>query len=425
MKGYTPDTMLFDVPTEFAANRPDCPAAPDFESDTSSCFHPENFDHVFRGPVSLRTALAQSINVPAVKTLYLAGMPAVLETLSSLGVTTLTDPSRFGLSLVLGGGEVHLNELVGAYSALAADGIKRPEQMLLEVRDADNTILESYEEKGDQVIDPYYARLVNTVLSDVDARSGLFSGSLSLTTFPGRDIALKTGTTNNYRDAWTVGYTPSLVAGVWAGNNDNTPMKRQGSSILAALPIWNAFMKEALSSYPEESFPKPEVRPAAKPILGGTYSPDGEIHTILQYIDRTDPLGPPPSNPSDDPQYLNWEFGVRAWALEHGFHASSSLATPPSGAAPLVSFSNPPPGSFISSGPFGISGTILSGDSLTNISIRLNGSVLGSFSGPFTTPYPFVYSVTPNSLQLQNTLSVEALSSRGVLGSSSLILYTH
>ncbi len=118
-QGYTPDTIVFDVPTEFAANRPECPARPDFSNENPKCFHPENFDQIFRGPIRFKEALAYSLNIPAVKVLYLAGLSNTLKLLQSFGITTLTQPDRYGLSLVLGGGEVTLQQLVGAYSTLA------------------------------------------------------------------------------------------------------------------------------------------------------------------------------------------------------------------------------------------------------------------------------------------------------------------
>ncbi|MEK7212751.1 MAG: transglycosylase domain-containing protein, partial [Patescibacteria group bacterium] len=136
-KGYTPETILFDVPTEFVSNNPDCPATPVFkdkgEEDASVCFHPQNFDLKFRGPVDLRTALAQSINLPAVKVLYLTGLEDSLKTLQSFGLNTLNNPARYGLSLILGGGEVRLIDLVGAYSVLAQEGLRRAPALVLEI----------------------------------------------------------------------------------------------------------------------------------------------------------------------------------------------------------------------------------------------------------------------------------------------------
>ena len=303
-KGYTPETVLFDVSTEF---------------DTSGTvsYRPENYDHFYRGPINLRNSLAQSINVTAVKTLYLAGINDTIKNAFDFGLTTLTDPNRYGLSFVLGGGEIRLIDMVGAYSVLSQDGTKHQQSLVLSVTDDRGSVLEKYLDRSTQVIDPRYPRMVNDILSDPDARRPLFESSFDLTVFPDRDVALKTGTTNDYRDAWVFGYTPSLAVGVWAGNNDNTPMQRSGGSILAAVPIWHTFMGEVLAKFPSETFTRPEAVSVAKPMLDGNYLSNGEAHSILHYVDRADPTGFIPGNPSQDPQYNLWEAPVRAWAMQN------------------------------------------------------------------------------------------------------------
>ncbi len=190
--------------------------------------------------------------------------------------------------------------------------------MVLQVQDAKGNVLESYADNTTQVADPQNVSLINNVLSDANARSGLFQNSLNLTVFPGYDVALKTGTSNDYRDAWSMGYTPDLVAGVWAGNNNNTPMQRNGSSILAAVPIWHAFMAQALTQYATDTFPLPATTtPPSKPILAGDYTANNQVHTILYYVDKNDPTGPPPASPAADPQFSNWETGVINWAKQN------------------------------------------------------------------------------------------------------------
>ena len=300
-KGYTPETILFDVSTEF---------------DTSGTvsYRPENYDHSYRGPINMRNSLAQSINVTAVKTLYLAGINDTIKNAFDFGLTTLTDPNRYGLSFVLGGGEIRLIDMVGAYSVLSQDGIKHQQALILSVTDDQGSVLEKYLDRSTQIIDSRYPRMVNDILSDPVARRPLFESSFNLTVFPDRDVALKTGTTNDYRDAWVFGYTPSLVVGVWAGNNDNTPMQQSGGSILAAVPIWNMFMSETLPNFPTETFTRPEAVSVAKPMFDGNYRSNGEVHSILHYVDREDPTGSIPGNPAQDPQYNLWEAPVRAWA---------------------------------------------------------------------------------------------------------------
>ena len=307
--GYPEQTLLFDVETEFSTN-------------LQQSYKPQNFDDYFRGPVNFRTALSQSINIPAVKTLYLVGIDNLLSTLKDFGINTLNDPRRYGLSLVLGGGEVHLTDLVGAYSTLAQEGNRHAQQTILRIEDRDGNILESYTDQIARVIDPEYPRIINDILSDVKARSGLFQSSLGMTIFPGHDVALKTGTTNDYRDAWSVGYTPNLVVGIWAGNNDNTPMQAQGGSILAAIPMLSAFLSKALPSQTPASFPAPTGSIVNKPMLNGEYIANfvsnrriyPQVHNILYYVNRDNPTGPMPSNPAQNSQFKSWEEGVLSWA---------------------------------------------------------------------------------------------------------------
>lgn len=326
-KGYSPETIVFDLPTEFSKYNAVCPLTNINyieKNPNPLCFHPENFDQKFRGPTSFRDALAQSINIPSVKVLYLAGIADAIKTAEDFGIGTLTDPNRYGLSLVLGGGEVKLVDMVEAYSVFSQEGVRHPQTLILEVDDPQGKILEKYLDQGTQLVEPQYARLINNILSDADARSPLFQNSLGLTVFPDREVSLKTGTTNDYKDAWAIGYTPSLVLGVWAGNNDSRPMRRQGGSILAAIPIWNAFLNEVIGNYPAESFNKPDATPENKPILDGEYIINGQAHDILYYVDKNNPLGPIPPNPAADPQFINWELPVSLWAASHNLETSTS-----------------------------------------------------------------------------------------------------
>ncbi|HVO28385.1 MAG TPA: transglycosylase domain-containing protein [Candidatus Paceibacterota bacterium] len=328
--GYSPDTILMDVPTEFSTD-PSCPAIPDFNATNSKCFHPQNFEGTFAGPMSIRDALAQSENVPAVEMLYLVGEQRAVGNAYNFGLTTLTDPAQYGLSLVLGGGAVHLIDEVSAYSVLATDGVKHAQTMVLSVQDANGNTLESYKDQATQVADAQSVRLVNSILSDAAARAPLMGASQNLTVFPGYDVALKTGTSNDYRDAWAFGYTPSLVVGVWAGNNDNSPMQKSGSSILAAVPMWSAFMQQALPEVPNDTFTQPDPVNETKPMLDGQYLVDGQVHSILYYVDKNNPLGPQPADPAADPQYENWETDTQAWIAAH----PSILGQQPQSTLPL------------------------------------------------------------------------------------------
>lgn len=316
--GYTPDTVLFDVPTEFSTDA-ECPSVPDFTSTDKNCFHPQDFEGTFAGPLTVTNALAQSVNVPAVKMLYLVGEQNAIQNMSSFGITTFGDPSQYGLSLVLGGGAVHLIDLTEAYSVLATGGVKHAQTMVLSVTDANGNTLESYNDQASQVADAQSVNLINSILSNAAARAPLMGGSQGLTVFPGYDVALKTGTSNNYTDAWAMGYSPSLVVGVWAGNNNDAPMQKAGSSILAAVPMWSAFMTQALPEVPNTTFAQPDPVTATKPVLTGQYVINGQVHDILYYVDKSDPTGPDPTNPAEDPQYNNWEVGVENWAKANGY----------------------------------------------------------------------------------------------------------
>ena len=315
-KGYTPQTIVFDLPTEFTANNPNCPLIVDFSNKLKECYHPENFDRQFRGPVNLKNALAQSINIPAIKVLYLAGIGDTIKTAKDMGITTLNDVSRYGLSLVLGGGEVKLIDLVNAYAVFSQEGIKHNQKIILKIEDFSGKTIESATDQANKVVDPQYIRLITDILSDNEARSPLYQNSFNLTTFEGRQVALKTGTSNDYIDAWTVGYTPNLVVGVWAGNNDNAPMQKQAGSILAALPIWNSFMVKILNNFPVEFFndAEKENQYINKTMLNGNYvDNNNSVHNILYYIDKNNPMGEIPLNPKDDSQFLNWEIPVQNW----------------------------------------------------------------------------------------------------------------
>jgi 1A family penicillin-binding protein len=308
LKGFTPDTTVFDVPTQFSTF---CNPS-DITNDTPPCYAPGDYDNKFRGPMTFTTALAQSINVPAVETLYLAGIQNVLNVASAMGITSLGDRSQYGLSLALGAGEVSLLELTSAYSVFANDGVRNPPTGILSVTDASGNVLEQYTAAPVQALDPNISREMSSMLSNNPARFPEYP-TVNPLTIPGYDVAVKTGTTNDYKDAWTVGYTPALALGVWAGNNDNTPMVKEIAGYIVA-PMWNAIMTKALAKYPKEYFSDPAPYPTTiSPVLQGTYNPGGVLHSLLYWIDKDDPQGPQPTNPNDDPQYRYWEYGVQAW----------------------------------------------------------------------------------------------------------------
>ncbi|MEK7103351.1 MAG: penicillin-binding transpeptidase domain-containing protein, partial [Patescibacteria group bacterium] len=216
MKGFTPQTTIYDVITNFSAS--------------GEAYIPKNFTNKEYGPVTLKKALAGSLNITAVKVLYLTGIDTVSTLAKDLGYTSLNDPQRYGLTLVLGGGEVTLLEHASAYTAFAREGERAEPIAILKIEDRHGKVLQEFKDpKVNRVFDEEIARQMNDMLSDNNARSYIF-GANNLLTLSGRPVAAKTGTTNDVRDAWTIGYTPSVVTGVWVGNNDNTSMKKNGSA---------------------------------------------------------------------------------------------------------------------------------------------------------------------------------------------------
>jgi len=316
IKGYSPETVVFDLKTNFET-----------DSSEEKKYEPENFDHRFRGPVSFRNALAQSINVPSVKVLYLAGLKETLSLAKKLGISTLTSPERYGLTLVLGGGEVRLIDMVEAYSVFACQGKKHNQKVILKIVDSQGKVIKESKDEVEEVIDPEKVKILNNVLSDNQARAPLYGGLNNQIQLPDREIAAKTGTTNDSRDAWIFAYTPSYVVGIWVGNNNNAPMLKKGSSILLAVPLWRHFADVFFLDKPKEEFEKPEIKEIAKPMLNGKYiafyKEEGklkpQVHNILYYVNKEDPLGEMPEKPEEDPQFENWEKPVLEWLKESGF----------------------------------------------------------------------------------------------------------
>ena len=362
-KGFTPDTVLFDLPTEFSLDAKNCPTTNiNYSNNNPLCYHPLDYDRKFRGPLTMRQAIAQSLNIPSVEVLYLAGVNETINTAQDMGIETLKDRSRFGLSLVLGGGDVKLLEHTAAFSVFANEGVKNPTSAILKIEDAKGKILEQYEPKQIKVMEPQIARLISSVLSDEQNRSPIF-GSKSKLYIEGIPVAAKTGTTQEYKDGWTMGYTPSLAVGVWAGNNNNAPMVQGADGVYVAAPIWNEFIKQAYAKKQEarlmarqagndkqgienyfdlpeqpEQFNPPEPITTNKDALNGKIAteirlkinkisgklatnltpPDlveekvyYQVHNILYYANKNNPLDE--SNGQNDGQFTNWEEPVLAW----------------------------------------------------------------------------------------------------------------
>jgi 1A family penicillin-binding protein len=235
----TPGTVLKDEPVTYniAGSPP---------------YRPQNYDKKFRGPVLPRRALSNSLNVPSVEVLSRVGLPTALDTAKRLGITTLEDPNRYGLSLVLGGGEIKLIDITNAYATFASNGLKNDPTTILEIDDKSGRDVYTFKPEPHRVIEEEVTFLISSILSDVSARAEVFGTALNIS----RPAAVKTGTTENYRDSLTLGYTPSLTIGVWVGNNDSTPMDNIAGS-LGAAPIWKQLMEKFLSGTPVEKFTPP------------------------------------------------------------------------------------------------------------------------------------------------------------------------
>lgn len=244
-KGYNPATVIFDIPTQF--------------STATGPYTPKNYDLEFHGPVRVRTALASSYNVPAVKTLEFVGVGSLLSFLSDLGIQTLDESAaHYGLSLTLGGGEVRLIDMARAYHVLASYGSKIDPSPILEIQGPGGELLYTWQQPRAQYVLGEYGRenayLIIDILKDPDARiPGFGEGSVLEIS---HEAAVKTGTTRNFRDNWTIGFTPRLLTAVWVGNADASPMENI-SGVSGAAPVWADFMEAALAASPKESFEVP------------------------------------------------------------------------------------------------------------------------------------------------------------------------
>ena len=223
----TPASLMLDIPTCF-----------DVPGQKRYC--PDNYDNQFHGATQVRFNLGNSYNVPAVKTLALNGLEEFIKTASAMGITTFKDPKNYGLSLTLGGGEVKMIDMAVAFGTLANKGKKQNLYSIQKVEDYTGQLLEEHKfEEGQPVISPESCYLVSHILLDNNARQPMFGQSSYLVVRSHPEVAVKTGTTNDRRDNWTIGYTPSYLTAVWVGNNDNKSMSYVASGITGASPIWN------------------------------------------------------------------------------------------------------------------------------------------------------------------------------------------
>lgn len=365
-KEYSPAKIIYDVKTDFGGG-----------------YVPQNYNGNFNGPVTMRTALANSLNIPAVKVMSLAGMDNVLRTAEDMGITTLTHKDQYGLSLVLGAGEVKPVEMAGAFGVFAAKGTKHDLKCILKVSNAQGKTIYEYkqeEDKGREVLDPQVAYEINSILSDNKARSMVFGTNTALA-FPNKTIAAKTGTTSNFKDAWTMGYSTDIATAVWVGNNDSTEMSKGADGSVIAAPIFHAFMDKVVTENKPFERPK-EIQDVTvdkfSTKLPSEFSPEtvtdifaswqvptdrDDIHVRVKLC-RANGLLAPDGMPdslteerlytnihSERPDNPNWEGPVRGWAIAAGLGDSvpTERCDPNSiSSGPEVSISSPGNGSTVS-----------------------------------------------------------------------------
>ena len=255
-KKVTPATIVADIPTCFlvAGQTPYCPV---------------NYDGEFHGGVNIRESLGNSFNIPAVKVLALNGVDNFINFARDMGITTFNDPSRYGLSLTLGGGEIRPYDMAVAFGVFANSGIKQELTPILKIEDWTGKVLEETDTEGlngNRVLDNSIPFLISNILSDNGARIRAFGSSSLLNVSGYSNVSVKTGTTNDRRDNWTIGYTSEVLAVSWVGNNDNSPMTGAVSGVSGASPIWNKAITKALDMikegklYGEETDPNPDLQ---------------------------------------------------------------------------------------------------------------------------------------------------------------------
>jgi len=282
-KGFTAESLIMDTPVTFKG------------IGGQKDYSPNNYTGKFVGPLSLRQALGNSINVTAVKILSMVGIESMLKQAYDMGISTLEptkeNMAKFGLSVTLGGAEVRMTELAAAYSAFANQGKRTDLIGILKVEDKNGRVLEdnTKENIAKQVIPAQEAFIISNILSDNSAREITF-GAVNALNIPGYQVAVKTGTTNDKRDNWCVGWTPNLLSLVWVGNNDNSQMGKVASGVSGASPIWKRIMLLALPTRPKQDFSIPEkIISMDVDKVSGYPAHDGFSSKMAYFVDGTQP----------------------------------------------------------------------------------------------------------------------------------------
>lgn len=432
---YSPASLLMDVTTNFGKfNNKD--------------YIPQNYDGSEHGPVSMRQALAGSLNIPAVKTLALVGVDSAVQTAHSLGITTAL--ANCGLSLVLGGCEVKLIDHVAAYAALANGGVKNDKTFILKIEDRNNQTLEEFQPHPQEVLDPQAVYELTSIMTDNSARSFVF-GPNSPLYFADRPVAAKTGTTQKWHDGWTLGFTPSLAAGVWVGNNNGDYLKAGADGVIVAAPIWHEFMQNALKGRPVEQFNRPDgikdvvvdslsgklptqITPTTKTEVFADYSVPADydnVHQALTIDTATNQPATPQTPPdkiayrtytvfhSEKPDNPNWEDPVVNWAVQHGFGYPPSLsqAPPPpeDGQGPAVSINSPDDQSFIYSLPFTVEVAATGSHPIARVDLSIDGEFIKSLPQA-----PYVFQINKDYGKGKHTIAAKAVDTAGYSSDTSV-----
>lgn len=440
---YSPGSSTFDLLTNFGTDA--TPYAPkDYNGGCEYC-----------GPATNRQALAGSLNIPAVKNFALAGVKESIATAKSLGISTLNrDPSEYGLSLVLGSGEVQPVEMANAYAGFANGGQHFALRPILKIEQSGKVIKDfQADSKPTKALEPEVAYEVSSILSDNGARAKIFGSKSALTLGPDRPVAAKSGTTENNRDAWTVGFTPSIVTVVWVGNNEpNKTMVSGADGSYVAAPIWNRFMHDYLTGKPIEKFNRPStVTDVTIDRLSNKLPTDqtpndskvtdifapwqipknsDDVHIKVK-IDRSSgklATSLTPADQIDERTYFNvhsempsspdWEGPVQAWAQANGGGVSPPTETDDAHVdanAPTVSITSPSNGNTVTGG-FSVTATAGGSRPISKVEFFINDISIGSStSAPYQTSYDAshlnpgsntIKAVATNDLELQRTSQI-------------------
>lgn len=384
-KGMTPSTPVYDVPTQFNSS---CNAQNEPLSPGADCYNPQNYEGGFKGLMSIRTALAESRNVPAVRILHIAGVSDSLKMAEDMGIQNLESAAKYGLSLALGGGEVSVLDMTSAYGVFANAGEKAKTTPILSIETNDGVTVEEFSTSTKQVIPKQTALLINDVLADPYARATIFGSRY----FGERQVAIKSGTTNSSRDAWILGYTPSISVGSWMGNNDNTPMVQQASARIIG-PMWKEFMDYVLTKVPDELFEEPDpIASSTKPFLMGTWrGPQNEVHSELYWVNKNDIKGNAPGYGSRDPLFNLFEVGVLNWASKQSLPTTGT--TNSSGTQTSFSIVSPTYASSVSKDERVTISVNGFSDQTVQVEYYMNGRILGK-----SNESPFSFSFIPSSI---------------------------